>query len=429
MTFLQGLHGGVALALLCSLLFTEEAGVPLPFAPGELTCLAAGLLIASGGLDPYLFVPVAFAACVAGTLVGYSWARLVGEHGLTELAARLHQTARLTRASNRVRGAGIPGLALSRLVPGMRIYTTLLAGALGVDRRTFLFAVLPAIAVWEIAFVVLGAVVGVPIEHFLGRLERLTVQGIILIVIGVGGYLVIRRAPDAGGGPLIRVPAGIRIALALTIDIGVVASIVAGILAVARRLTGIDLLASWADGLVIVSVIAVCYLVVTRSGVGATIGESLLRSQYLPRGATAGGGRGAAGVQPAAPAARPPDLRATLAIMRALGDGTRLELLRALLVGEQTTAGLAAASGVGPLEVVYQLGQLTLAGLVVTVPATVPRRYTVAEPARTLVVEIFALPAPPGGGPPLDPDPDGGPHRAGAAAPAERRPAPGSPPR
>ena len=36
------------LAPLTGLLFAEEAGVPLPFAPGELTLLVAGLLIASG---------------------------------------------------------------------------------------------------------------------------------------------------------------------------------------------------------------------------------------------------------------------------------------------------------------------------------------------------------------------------------------------
>jgi hypothetical protein len=44
MGFIQGLHGTMALVLLCSLLFAEEAGVPLP-TPGELTLIAAGLLI------------------------------------------------------------------------------------------------------------------------------------------------------------------------------------------------------------------------------------------------------------------------------------------------------------------------------------------------------------------------------------------------
>ena len=69
-TFLGDLHGTVAVALLIGLLFAEEAGVPLPFAPGELVLLAAGLLIATGGLDPWVFVPLALIASVVGSLIG-----------------------------------------------------------------------------------------------------------------------------------------------------------------------------------------------------------------------------------------------------------------------------------------------------------------------------------------------------------------------
>src|SRR6202043_2011926 len=69
MNFLDGLHGAVALALLCGLLFAEEAGVPLPFAPGELNLMAAGLLIATGALNPFVYFPLALVACVAGSLV------------------------------------------------------------------------------------------------------------------------------------------------------------------------------------------------------------------------------------------------------------------------------------------------------------------------------------------------------------------------
>src|SRR5579864_3704934 len=112
MNFLQGLHGAVALALLPALLFTEEAGVPLPFAPGELTLLVAGLLIASGGLNPYVFFPLALVACIAGSLVGYSWTRLVGDHGLVALARRMRQQRNLERVSRRIRSAGWIGIAV-----------------------------------------------------------------------------------------------------------------------------------------------------------------------------------------------------------------------------------------------------------------------------------------------------------------------------
>ena len=112
MSFLQGLHGAVALALLTGLLFAEEAGVPLPFAPGELTLLVAGLLIASGGLNPYVFIPLAMVACIAGSLVGYSWARLVGDGGLRALATRLRQLRNLERVEGRILSSGWLGIAL-----------------------------------------------------------------------------------------------------------------------------------------------------------------------------------------------------------------------------------------------------------------------------------------------------------------------------
>ncbi|MHB8539152.1 MAG: DedA family protein [Candidatus Dormibacteria bacterium] len=113
MNFLQGLHGTVALGLLTGLLFAEEAGVPLPFAPGELTLLVAGLLIASGGLNPYAFIPIALVACVAGSLVGYSWARAVGDRGLRALANRLRQQRNLERVEGRILSAGWVGIAIT----------------------------------------------------------------------------------------------------------------------------------------------------------------------------------------------------------------------------------------------------------------------------------------------------------------------------
>lgn len=57
MNLIQGLHGAVAIVLLCSLLFAEEAGVPIPL-PGELVLVAAGVLIGTGGLDPWMFPPL-----------------------------------------------------------------------------------------------------------------------------------------------------------------------------------------------------------------------------------------------------------------------------------------------------------------------------------------------------------------------------------
>ncbi|MHB8314078.1 MAG: VTT domain-containing protein, partial [Candidatus Dormibacteria bacterium] len=380
MSFLSGLHGVVAMVLLCSLLFVEEAGVPVPFAPGELTLLAAGLLIAAGGLDPWVFVPLAFAACVGGAMVGYSWARIVGEHGLTGLAARFHQGHALQRVAGRVRSSGPVGIGASRLIPGLRIYTTLVAGAFGVRRRTFLVGLVPSTAIWVVVFVMLGMLVGIPVEHFLSQLARLEVQGAILLVIGIGGYLAIRRAPTREREPLVNLPAWARTALAVLIDLGVVASILTGLLSIARRLTGTGFIASWADGVVVVAAVAALYLLVTRRGTGATVGEALLHTVYLPR-------RGQA--EPRADSLDP-GLQAAAEVLHILGTVPRLAVVRALLAGASSSSEVAREVAMSREECEFHLAALTHVGLVqVELSGFDGNRYGVQDNSRAWVAALI----------------------------------------
>jgi membrane-associated protein len=353
----------VAVVLLCGLLFAEESGVPLPFAPGEIVLLAAGLLIAAGGLDPYIFIPLAMVACIAGSLVGYSWARLVGERGLTSLAQRLHQQRSLERVSQRMRSAGWIGVAVSRLIPGLRIYTTLVAGAVRVPRRTFLVAMVPSTVIWVTAFVALGTVVGIPVEHFFNQVEQLAVQGAILIVMGLGGYLAIRRTPPSTGAGLVRVPRPLRATIAAAIDIGVIASIVTGLLAVGRRLFGIGIGAGWIDIVIPMAVTGIIYIVVARRGAGGTVGEALLQTSYVSGRQLPRRPQQAWQAARALLAGSPDELRPTTDLLRALADPDRLRLVRHLLDQPHTAEELSALSGTEVLEVRHQLDRLLNAGI------------------------------------------------------------------
>jgi membrane-associated protein len=392
-SYLQGLHGVVAIVLLCSLLFAEEAGIPLPFAPGEVVLMAGGLLIAAGGLDPLVFVPLAIAASLAGSMVGYSWARLVGELGLATLARRLRQAENLARVSGRIRSAGPRAIAVSRLIPGLRIYTTLVAGAAGVERRTFLLGVVPTTAAWVVAFVVLGAVVGLPVEHFLGEVQKLAVQGGILIAIGLGSFVAIRRVPAGDRGALVRVPDAVRLILALAVDVGLVASMLSGVVAVVRRLVGAGVIAGWADALVVAAGLGIFYLVITRRGTGATAGEALLRTTYIAR-RHRGPARAAAELAELGDADS--DLLHTATVLRLVADVSRLRLLRQLLAGERTSAELARETGLPVADVVYHLGQLWRAQLVTPTESSGRGEVRYAVPPghpRDAVLGLLALAA------------------------------------
>lgn len=393
MNFLQGLHGAVALALLPALLFAEEAGVPLPFAPGELVLLVAGLLIASGGLNPYAFIPLCLFACAAGSLVGYSWARAVGEHGLQGLARRLRQQRNLERVERRLRSAGWLKIGISRLIPGLRIYTTLVAGAVRAPRRSFLIAIGWSTIVWVGVFVALGMLIGVPVVHLLDRIQQLAVQGAILIVMGVGCYLAVRKIPATSGAGLVRVPRWVRVLLAAGIDIGVVATIVTGLLAFARVLDfgGFGFGSGWVDAVVTLLVVGAFYVVVARRSTGATAGEVLLQTSYVS----------GVGV-PVRPRAaleavrslimRPDDeLTATGDLLHALGDPDRLRIVTQLLDGPKTAAELAERTKLSAFEVMHQMDRFQSTGVVVMTGQEPNIVYSVRTDLRPVLVQLLAI--------------------------------------
>src|SRR6185437_13240028 len=112
MGFLIALHGTVAVVVLCTLLFIDEAGVPLPLTPNELLLLGGGVLISAGALSAWVFYPAALLAMAAGMLLGYSWARLAGQHGVTLLVRRVHAGAVYERGRARLVAAGPMGIAV-----------------------------------------------------------------------------------------------------------------------------------------------------------------------------------------------------------------------------------------------------------------------------------------------------------------------------
>ena len=288
MSLLNAVHGWSALIVLCSLIFVEEAGVPLPMAPGDLVLVAAGVLISTRGLDPVLFLPLAFLASLTGATVGYTWARAIGARALWALAERLRAGRHLEKASERLRNAGPWTILVARLIPGLRINTTLVAGALQVSRRTFLAGLIPSIIIWETVFVGLGAAVGTPVEHYLGRLEHLMLRGAVFILIGLAGYLAVRHIPIPGGpgeeAPPPRRFHAVRLALAVVVDLAAIALIVSGLdtivdafLGPGRRVNDSVLLS------VQVAVSVAVYLALSRTLSRTTLGEALFRVTYRAR--------------------------------------------------------------------------------------------------------------------------------------------------
>lgn len=183
------------IAIVGALLFLEEAGLPLPVAPGEAVLIGAGLLIAGGGAPFWLIVPVAYLAVICGVLTGYAWAHRIGPKRVHALAARLHAGGPYDRAASRLRGATPLQIAASRLLPGLRVYTSLVAGAVGVKMGRFMAGVLPASALWVVAFIGAGLLRGCARREAPGPRRGVRAKG----GRGRGGghYLGGSCAPDA----------------------------------------------------------------------------------------------------------------------------------------------------------------------------------------------------------------------------------------
>jgi membrane-associated protein len=268
-------------AIVCALLFLEEAGLPLPVAPGEAVLIGAGLLVASGAVPIWLMAPLAYLAVICGVLTGYTLAHRIGPKRLHALASRLHAGGPYDRAAARLRAASPLQIAASRLLPGLRVYTSLVAGAVGLKLRTFLTGVLPASALWVVAFMGLGLFVGAPVERLFGRFEAYGVRAAVVAVVVVIWVVAARWMPAAKPATAAGPHSGRwRLAVAFVLDLLAV-TCVAGALSL---LTGLARVDSDEQAFVAATfaILGVLYLVVARQTVGYTLGEALLDVRYHP---------------------------------------------------------------------------------------------------------------------------------------------------
>jgi membrane protein DedA with SNARE-associated domain len=270
-----------AVAVICLLLFLEEAGVPLPFAPGEAVLLGAGLLISTGADWVWLVIPLAYLSVLGGIATAYWWAHRIGPERLRSLARRLHAGGPYDRAAGRLRAASPLQIAGSRLLPGLRVYTSLVAGAVGLDRRRFMTGVVPASAVWVIAFIGLGIFVGVPIEMLVGQFGAYGLRAGVVLLIVVLWVVVARRIPPArhedevptSSAPW-RLPVALGLDFLLVFAVGAILSVLIGL--ATQNLNNVIVAA------VTFSLLSLIYILVARNTVGFTLGEAVLDVRYHP---------------------------------------------------------------------------------------------------------------------------------------------------
>jgi hypothetical protein len=209
-------------------------------------------------------------------------------------------------------------------------------------------------------------------------------------VMGVGCYLAVRKTPSSSGAGLVRVPRWVRVLLAAGVDIGVVASIVTGLLALGRLL-GVGFGSGWVDGVVVLLVVGAFYVIVARRSAGATAGEVLLQTSYV-----SGHGlplRPRAALEAVRSLVSRPDdeLTATGALLHALGDADRLRLVTQLLERPTKLEDLATRSNLSPFEVRHQLDRFQSTGVLVVMGQDPDIEFSIRSDLRPVLVQLLAI--------------------------------------
>ena len=172
-----------------------------------------------------------------------------------------------------------PQIAASRLLPGLRVYTSLVAGAVGLKLGRFMLGAAPASALWLVAFMGLGGFFGAPIERLLGPFQAYALRAAVVATVAGLWLLAARRMPAANPAstPMLR-HGRWRLPVAFGLDLFVIGA-VAGVLSL---FTGV--IRGDSDQLIFAAatfaILGALYLVVARQTVGYTLGEALLEVRY-----------------------------------------------------------------------------------------------------------------------------------------------------
>jgi membrane protein DedA with SNARE-associated domain/uncharacterized RDD family membrane protein YckC len=321
MSSIGSLSGDLLILVIAGLVFIEESGIPVPFAPGDLLLIIAGIAIASDTVDPIPMVAALLLATIVGALVGREVFAAVGRPALMKAAQVLGFRPALERATHLLRSRGAPAVFIGRLVPGLRISTTQVAGVSGMPRRTFAAGLIPSVIIYIAFFVGLGALAGQPAVKLFHRAEHrffviavtlLAVLAVILsvrwlagrgalaalepIVVGVRRQLadtidaaIFQRGAQAGWRqfPLVR-----RLWGGL-IDLGIVFAVAVLILTALSGLDNAEIVID-PEGLVLLAAITLAYRIPIEALTGQTIGKAVMGiSVYGPDGRVPGWWRAA----------------------------------------------------------------------------------------------------------------------------------------
>ena len=194
---------------LFGVVFAEELGIPLPV-PGDVAIMTGGYLTTTGRIPLYLAYIAVVSAATAGATVLFWLSRRYGHRWVVTVGAYIGiSEQRLGQAEQAFARWGPWAIIIGRLIPGMRIVMSALAGVLQVPYRVFIPSVFVSSLIWAAVFIELGRHFGRRTLALFRLLPAHLLPLAIIVLVILGGTLFVLershvlRRPHRGGQPAV----------------------------------------------------------------------------------------------------------------------------------------------------------------------------------------------------------------------------------
>lgn len=151
------------------------------FLPGDSLLLTTGLLAYKGQLNIFILLPLLFTAAVLGDNVGYWFGQKTGPRIFNRENSLLFRRKNLLKAKEFYDVHGGKTIVLARFLPFIRTFAPIVAGAVSMNYRHFLFYNLLGGLVWAVGVTLAGYFLGsiIPEE----QLERYFLAIVLAVIV------------------------------------------------------------------------------------------------------------------------------------------------------------------------------------------------------------------------------------------------------
>lgn len=169
-----------------TLSFFTEAGIPNPL-PNELVLLYAGYQSSLGNLNMWLVIATITFADFLGTSILYSLFYYFGRR-IMDSRIRWVPRKKIREMSFQLEHGGKWAIYVSRLLPYVRIYTSVAAGLLNITPRVFLPIIFFSALTWGSGYVLAGRLLGQEYQNIVNAVGG---WGLAFIAIGIFLFMFI----------------------------------------------------------------------------------------------------------------------------------------------------------------------------------------------------------------------------------------------